>query len=341
MTMSSRRTLRSTAGALSESCQIQKSAAATPARATRPRRNKHSFPEPEGENGEAHRRLSAKPSTPNPKRARLASTKSPQNISAEAHPRIGELRTIYSTGDIDDATPPPFPPDRPAEPHQTNAPLNTPGGSRLITYSAETLNCSPSKTGIPRPTTTTTQLLEQACAHLIKADPRLKPIVEKHHCHVFSPQGLAEVIDPFQSLSSGIIAQQVSGAAAKSIKNKFISLFNENNVEGEPQKPWAFPKPVQVAACNTSFLRQAGLSERKAEYIKGLAEQFANGNLSAEMLIKASDEEVLEKLIAVRGLGKWSVEMFACFGLKRMDVFSTGDLGVQYDFLCLHFASDG
>lgn len=49
------------------------------------------------------------------------------------------------------------------------------------------------------------------------------------------------------------------------------------------------------------------------------------------MLISASDEEVLEKLTAVRGLGKWSVEMFACFGLKRMDILSTGDLGVQYD----------
>lgn len=79
-----------------------------------------------------------------------------------------------------------------------------------------------------------------------------------------------------------------------------------------------------------SFLRQAGLSGRKAEYIKGLAEKFVSGELSAQMLIRASDDEVLEKLTAVRGLGKWSVEMFACFGLKRMDVFSTGDLGVQY-----------
>lgn len=76
-------------------------------------------------------------------------------------------------------------------------------------------------------------------------------------------------------------------------------------------------------------LRTAGLSERKAEYIYGLAEKFANGDLSTEMLLEASYEEVLEKLIAVRGLGKWSVEMFACFGLKRLDVFSTGDLGVQ------------
>lgn len=54
--------------------------------------------------------------------------------------------------------------------------------------------------------------------------------------------------------------------------------------------------------------------------------------LSAAMLINASDEEVLQELTAVRGLGKWSVEMFACFGLKRMDILSTGDLGVQYDY---------
>lgn len=77
------------------------------------------------------------------------------------------------------------------------------------------------------------------------------------------------------------------------------------------------------------MLRTAGLSQRKAEYVLGLAEKFHNGELSAEMLFEASYEDVLEELIKVRGLGKWSVEMFACFGLKRMDVFSTGDLGVQ------------
>lgn len=90
-----------------------------------------------------------------------------------------------------------------------------------------------------------------------------------------------------------------------------------------------FPTPAQVAPCTVPFLRTAGLSERKAEYIKGLAEKFQSGDLSASMLIHATDEEVLEKLIAVRGLGKWSVEMFATFGLKRMDILSTGDLGVQ------------
>ncbi|KAL8746964.1 MAG: hypothetical protein Q9190_001084 [Brigantiaea leucoxantha] len=219
--------------------------------------------------------------------------------------------------------------DRPAEPHRTNAPLKTPKGSKLLTYSKEVVDCSPSKTGIPPPTTSTGQLLDQACAYLIKVDPRLRNIIEKHHCHIFSPEGLAEEIEPFESLCSSIIAQQVSGAAAKSIKNKFVGLFENEQKTENSGRSQLFPTPNQVAISDISFLRQAGLSQRKAEYIKGLAEKFSNGDLSAEMLIKATDEEVLEKLTAVRGLGKWSVEMFACFALKRMDVFSTGDLGVQ------------
>lgn len=162
----------------------------------------------------------------------------------------------------------------------------------------------------------------------------MRPLVEKHHCRVFSPEGLAETIDPFESLSSGIISQQVSGAAAKSIKAKFVALFDKDApMQGDLPHPSGkaarFPHPSEVAACSIEHLRTAGLSQRKAEYIQGLAEKFKNGELTAQMLSDAPYEEVLEKLIAVRGLGKWSVEMFACFGLKRMDVFSTGDLGVQ------------
>ena len=113
---------------------------------------------------------------------------------------------------------------------------------------------------------------------------------------------------------------QVSGQAAASIRKKFTGLF--------PTHP-EFPTPAQVVEKDIPTLRTAGLSQRKAEYIQGLAEKFASGEFSAQMLISASDEELIDKLVAVRGLGRWSVEMFACFGLKRMDVFSTGDLGVQ------------
>ncbi|KAL8874356.1 MAG: hypothetical protein Q9174_000307 [Haloplaca sp. 1 TL-2023] len=214
----------------------------------------------------------------------------------------------------------PVPVDRPAGPHSTNAPLKTPRGSRLVAYAAETHDGSPSKTGVSLPTSTTSQILDEACAHLIRADPRLQPLIERHHCRLFSPEGLAEEVDPFQSLCSGIMAQQVSGAAANSIKSKFIALFpaDKDNMQLTDQK--VFPSPSQVATCDVTFLRKAGLSARKAEYIKGLAERFVNGELSAAMLMRASDEEIMEKLTAVRGLGLWSLFMWYMWRVEDIDV---------------------
>lgn len=123
----------------------------------------------------------------------------------------------------------------------------------------------------------------------------------------------------------------MSGAAAKAIKGRFIGLFDESDAADATTTTATnkFPTPSQVAAASIETLRLAGLSQRKAEYIQGLAAKFAAGELTAQWLADAPYEDVLERLIAVRGLGRWSVEMFACFGLKRMDVFSTGDLGVQ------------
>jgi len=226
----------------------------------------------------------------------------------------------------ENVTPPPL--DRLVEPHRTNATLVTPRGTSIVAYPPGAESASPSKTGLPHPTATTGNLLEKAVAHLITVEPRLQPFVEKHPCPLFSPGGLAEEINPFQSLVSSIISQQVSGAAAKSIKSKFIALFNTSEPD-EELRTTRFPIPSEVAKCDIPTLRTAGLSQRKAEYVQGLAEKFSVGELSTEMLLKASDEEILEKLTAVRGLGKWSVEMFTCFALKRTDVFSTGDLGVQ------------
>ncbi|KAK1700739.1 DNA glycosylase [Colletotrichum godetiae] len=235
-----------------------------------------------------------------------------------------------------------------ADPKLTNAPVISPETSRIIaSRSAEAASPSKAPTGGSVPgegakRTTTANILEEACRHLIEVDERMKPLIEKNYCRVFSPEGLAEKVDPFESLCSGIISQQVSGAAARSIKNKFVALFSTDDEAEAEAKPEAtestesgsgsskkFPQPSEVAARSIENLRTAGLSQRKAEYIKGLAEKFASGELSAQMLADAPYEEVRDKLIAVRGLGLWSVEMFACFGLKRMDVFSLGDLGVQ------------
>ncbi|MCJ1467544.1 3-methyladenine DNA glycosylase [Pseudocyphellaria aurata] len=315
--MSTKRGLRSSLKALCESPQTQVTSNSDDISgrlrsrqiSVKTRKNK-------ADNGAASRGES--PSAPVKKKAMLMSPSRPSELNFQ--------------GDaFQNSNEPNQPPtDRPAEPHMTNAPLRTPRGSRLVAYSKKTAESSPAKSGIPRATATTGSLLGQACDHLIQIDSRFKHLIEKHPCPIFSAEGLAEEIDPFQSLCSGIISQQVSGAAATSIKKKFVGLFLSEAVKQELKMSKGFPQPLEVAGSDIPFLRQAGLSQRKAEYIKGLAEKFVDGELSAKMLIMASDEEVLERLTAVRGLGKWSVEMFACFSLKRMDVFSTGDLGVQY-----------
>ncbi|KAI9829191.1 MAG: 3-methyladenine DNA glycosylase [Phylliscum demangeonii] len=277
------------------------------------------------------------PCTPPRKRARIAAAGA--TATATATPTAVRLMTAPAGPAMAAKL------GRLAEPHVANAPVMSPDTQRVVRYSDAVLHdsasASPSTARLPAPTTTTSHLLEEACAHLVRMDPRLQAVIAQHPCHLFSPDALAEPIDPFRSLTTGIIAQQVSGAAATSIKNKFVALFVDEPTPAPAPAPGpassdfesratrAFPTPSQVAACDLARLRTAGLSGRKAEYIHGLAERFVSGELSAEMLVRASDEEVLTTLTAVRGLGRWSVEMFACFALKRFDVFSTGDLGVQ------------
>lgn len=255
-----------------------------------------------------------------------------------------------------------------ADPQGTNAPLISPETSRVISWDPVLLDAPvaaailtptkkadpelPVKVELPTATNgdvlTTATILDEANAHLIRVEPKMRPLVEGNYCKVFSPEGLAERIDPFESLASGIISQQVSGAAAKAIKGRFVALFNDDQgdvmteiIPGNEDAARGaesgvasntrprFPHPSEVAATSIEKLRTAGLSQRKAEYLQGLAEKFSTGELSAQMLADAPYEELFAKLTAVRGIGIWSAEMFACFGLKRMDVFSLGDLGVQ------------
>ncbi|KAK6518873.1 3-methyladenine DNA glycosylase [Arthrobotrys megalospora] len=174
---------------------------------------------------------------------------------------------------------------------------------------------------LPEITLPTTDLeIHPGITHLLTTNPSLHPIITRHPCTLFSPSGLLEPVNPFHSLCSGIIAQQVSTAAATSIKSRFILLFNDTNT---------FPTPSEILTKDIPTLRTAGLSQRKAEYISGLAEMFTTGELTNTILLESTDEIVTEKLIKVRGLGLWSIQMFLMFALKRTDVFATGDLGIQ------------
>lgn len=118
---------------------------------------------------------------------------------------IGLMTAPYSSGDVDDSAPPPV--SRLVIPNGTNAPLISPETRRRVTTNPLT-QVSPSK--VSNIKTTTGNILDQALEHLVKVEPKLKQVIEQHPCHVFSPEGLAEEIDPFRSLVSGIISQQVS-----------------------------------------------------------------------------------------------------------------------------------
>jgi DNA-3-methyladenine glycosylase II len=98
---------------------------------------------------------------------------------------------------------------RKVEPHATNAPLQTPGGSRITTYPSQVFEADFQTPSQQTDILTTDNVLEKACAHLISIDPRLKTVIDQHHCRMFSPEGLAEEVEPFIALASGIIGQQV------------------------------------------------------------------------------------------------------------------------------------
>lgn len=307
--MSTRRSARLSAAAEAKAPPAEM----VPPPAPNPRKRKAArVPDPEPTDQEPE--PAATPSTPK-RRAKAGPAVTPP----PATPTPGNAKLISEPA-VTGVTPKPKPAAvrRLADPKGTNATLLSPETSRVVA-TREADAASPTKGGQARKTTAS--ILDEANAHLIRVDPRMEPLVRKNYCRVFSPEGLAEKIDPFESLCSGIISQQVSGAAAKAIKKRFVDLFASASAR--------FPQPSQVAATKIETLRTAGLSQRKAEYVQGLAEKFASGELSAQMLADASDEEILERLTAVRGLGRWSVEMFACFALKRMDVFSLGDLGIQ------------
>ncbi|KAI0395384.1 DNA glycosylase [Xylariaceae sp. FL0594] len=296
------------------------------------------------------------PATPKRRRALKASTPpppatpTPSNVKLMAEP-VAPGKTPVGTGRAKPRIPAV---DKLADPNTTLATLVSPETSRIVTshkLGARSRSVSPSKkkttkpvveqriTSTLQPSAPSTTILEEANRHLVSVDPRMRPLVEKNYCRIFSPEGLAEKIDPFDSLCSGIISQQVSGAAAKAIKKRFIDLFfreaggeeggDEDEDGNDDDKKGRFPHPSQVAAMPIEKLRTAGLSQRKAEYVRGLAQKFVDGELSAQLLADAPYDEVIARLTAVRGLGLWSAEMFACFALKRLDVFSLGDLGVQ------------
>lgn len=137
----------------------------------------------------------------------------------------------------------------------------------------------------------------------------------------------------FEELCRSIIAQQVSGPSAKSIEFKVRKLFyaNVNEVDDDELKKLndlKFPSPEQILSVTNEKLRNAGVSIRKCEYIKELAKAFQSKAICNEALQKLTDEEIIEELVKVKGIGPWTAKMFLTFSLYKLDIFASDDLGV-------------
>jgi DNA-3-methyladenine glycosylase II len=124
--------------------------------------------------------------------------------------------------------------------------------------------------------------------------------------------------DAYGALLRAIVGQQLSTKAARTIYGRILELFDGHT-----------PPPELLLEVSEKDLRAAGLSGRKVEYIRDLASHVLSGELELDRLGELSDEEVIEEIVAVRGLGAWTAEMFLLFHLERPDVLSGGDLGIR------------
>ena len=152
---------------------------------------------------------------------------------------------------------------------------------------------------------------DRAKRALARKDPVMARIMRSHR-NVF----LARRGEPFMTLARAIVGQQISVKAAQSVWDRFAACVGEVT-------------PQNVLRRERPLLRACGLSDRKTEYIADLAQHFADGAIHVQRWPEMADEEIIAELVEVRGVGRWTAEMFLIFNLLRPDVFPVDDLGLQ------------
>ena len=155
--------------------------------------------------------------------------------------------------------------------------------------------------------------IPKARRHLRAADPVMKAII-----HAVGPFTLRCDRDRFGMLVRSIISQQISTSAARSIRKRLHDLAGPDGVTAET-----------LATFTTEQLRSVGLSPQKASYVADLAAKVNDGTIDLRRMGRLSDAQVVEHLTQVRGIGRWTAEMFLIFSLGRPDVFPYDDLGVR------------
>jgi DNA-3-methyladenine glycosylase II len=157
------------------------------------------------------------------------------------------------------------------------------------------------------------QKLRLAEKHLAKNDRRLAPVIKAS-----GPCRIQPHTDHYGELVGSIVGQQLSTKAAASIWKRVLDLFGGK-----------MPTPKELIKIEDQKLRDVGLSWAKVKYVKDLAQHVLDKRLDLEHIATMPNEQLIEQLTAVKGLGEWSAHMFMMFGLGRMDILPVGDLGVR------------
>lgn len=155
----------------------------------------------------------------------------------------------------------------------------------------------------------------KAIVHLKRVDPVMATVIETVGRCTLAPR---TEWTHFDSLVRSIVFQQLSGKAAATIHGRVLALIGDGS-----------EAPKKIIATSHEAFRAAGLSTQKASYVRNLAEHVLDGSLPVESLHELSDDEIIEALTQVKGIGRWSAQMFLMFRLGRPDVLPELDLGVQ------------
>ena len=165
--------------------------------------------------------------------------------------------------------------------------------------------------------------MRNATRHLATADPAMAALIRR----VGRCGYTQERREPFEALVRAIAHQQLHGAAARTILGRFMALH--------PQTP--FPSPQQVLSTDEAAMRACGLSRNKIAAIRDIALKTTEGVVpTRRTAMRLSDAELIERLTAIRGVGRWTVEMLLMFNLGRMDILPVDDFGVREGYRRLH-----
>ena len=157
-----------------------------------------------------------------------------------------------------------------------------------------------------------------AVEHLRGADPVIAGLIDRHGPLSLADRRRGRPADPYGALLRAIVGQQLSTKAARSIYGRLLERFGGRT-----------PSPGELLAADPELVRSAGLSRPKVAYLRDLAARVESGELEVDRLAELDDEQVAAELTAVKGLGRWTADMFLIFHLGRPDVLAVGDLGIR------------